>query len=78
MQEADGKRCSGCIKLERELAELRKQIADLTRKLEEKSRAQKRQAAPFRRPKQAGEKKEKRPQRRTRPGITSAAAAGAD
>jgi transposase len=45
------------MKLERELAELRKQIADLTRKLEEKSRAQKRQAAPFRRGKQTGEKK---------------------
>jgi transposase len=57
MQEADEKKCSGCAKLERELADLRKQVAELTRKLEEKSRAQKRQAAPFRRSKNTGEKK---------------------
>jgi transposase len=57
MQEADENKCSGCAKLEREVSDLRKQVAELTRKLEEKSRAQKRQAAPFRRSKKTGEKK---------------------
>ena len=57
MQEASREKCTGCAKLERELADLRKRVAELTQKLEEKSRAQKRQAAPFRRPKKTGEKK---------------------
>ena len=40
--------CPGCAALRKELDELRAQVADLTRKLNEALRAGKRQAAPFR------------------------------
>jgi transposase len=40
--------CPGCVALRKELDELRTQVADLTRKLNEALRAGKRQAAPFR------------------------------
>ena len=40
--------CPGCVALRKELDELRAQVADLTRKLNEALRAGKRQAAPFR------------------------------
>src|ERR1041384_7080438 len=39
--------CLNCIRLEREVAELRTQIERLTRLLEEQRRAGRRQAAPF-------------------------------
>jgi transposase len=40
--------CSGCLALQQRVSELEAQIADLTRRLEEATRAGKRQAAPFR------------------------------
>src|SRR5437660_778812 len=40
--------CPGCRALLKEVAELRAQVAELTRRLEEALRAGKRQAAPFR------------------------------
>src|SRR6185295_15669006 len=39
--------CLNCVRLEREVAELRAQVEHLTRLLEEQRRAGKRQAAPF-------------------------------
>ena len=64
MQEASSKKCSACAKLEREVADLRRQVAELTRKLEEKSRAGKRQAAPFRRTKKKEKGETKKPGRK--------------
>lgn len=46
--------CPGCLRLEREVAELKQQVAKLTAALEAQRRAGKRQAAPFR--KEAGPK----------------------
>lgn len=64
MQDATSSTCSRCLELERQVAALTQQldqlklrVADLTKQVEEKSRARKRQAAPFRREKKAGEKK---------------------
>src|ERR1700676_2114559 len=58
----DGQPCPGCIERDRALEELRQRVAELGRRLEEKERAGKRQAAPFskgeskRRPKKPGRK----------------------
>lgn len=64
MQEARKTSCSRCLELQQQLAALqplvdglKAQVAELTKQLEAKSRAGKRQAAPFRRTKKSGEKK---------------------
>jgi transposase len=50
--------CARCLELEREIAELKAQVNELLKLTEEKSRAAKRQAAPFRRgKKKQGDKK---------------------
>ena len=66
MQEATSTTCQRCLELERQVsalqsqvAVLQEQLADVTKQLEEKSRARKRQAAPFRRGKKAGDAKKK-------------------
>lgn len=64
MQKTRKSTCSRCLELERQIAALQAQVeqlkaavAGLTKQLEAKSRAGKRQAAPFRGKKKAGEKK---------------------
>lgn len=64
MQEATNQSCLRCLELERQVAALRSQVErlqshveELSKQLEAKTRAGKRQAAPFRRGKKAGEKK---------------------
>lgn len=57
MPEENQQSCSRCLELERQLAALKAQVDELTKQLEAKSRAGKRQAAPFRRGTKAGEKK---------------------
>ena len=64
MQEARKTTCSRCLELERQIAgiqpqleRLKAEVAELTKQLEAKSRAGKRQAAPFRGKKKKGEKK---------------------
>jgi transposase len=64
MQEARSATCPRCLKLEQQIAALQAQlerlnakVAELTKQLEAKSRAGKRQAAPFRGKKKKGERK---------------------
>lgn len=58
--------CPGCSQRDREIDELKKRVADLEKRLDEKERASKRQAAPFSkgepqdRPKKPGRKRGKR------------------
>ncbi|MFT5324332.1 MAG: transposase [Planctomycetaceae bacterium] len=49
--------CRGCRKLEKELCQLREEVAKLHKALDEARRAGKRQAAPFRKPQVAVPKK---------------------
>lgn len=62
----DGSACPGCIERDRKIDELMKRVADLEKRLDEKERAGKRQAAPFSkgepqdRPKKPGRKRGKR------------------
>lgn len=56
--------CARCLELERRVAELEAQVNELAKQAEEKSRAGKRQAAPFRRGK-------KKPGRKQKPGRKS-------
>lgn len=57
MQEGNQSSCSRCVELERQVAALKARVDELVRQVEAKSRAHKRQAAPFRRKAKAGEKK---------------------
>src|SRR6478752_1358956 len=43
----DARPCPGCSERDREIAELKKRVADLEKRLDEKERAGKRQAGPF-------------------------------
>ena len=57
MDEQAKHECPNCRRLEKRVAELERQVAQLTALLEESRRAGKRQAAPFRKPPKAKPKK---------------------
>ena len=61
MQEVSHISCSRCAELERQVAALSARVEELVKQVEVKSRAAKRQAAPFRRQKKATEKKKPGP-----------------